>query len=128
LIKTLSTHFADDPEVLNLLLQRDDVASHPEWIEPWISSGQPEVDRVIVSKVLSQPQWKNQVDWLKTIVKGNRLDVQTYQALLQEPHWRDHPELRKMCGGAVPTVNCLEKWKPGFSTCILSRIQRLISF
>jgi hypothetical protein len=131
-IEELVRRYPNSLEVIPFIIGRKDLVQHPEWLEPIVRAAEerrsPAIDRELL-KLLSKPEWRGHPDWLQALVKRGQLDSGTFRELLRAPHWRNHAELQKMCGGKTPSLKCLQHGgpAPSFSACVLNSLKSFFS-
>jgi hypothetical protein len=127
-IEAVTKKYPNDVNVARNVFARKDLIQHPEWIEPLLQSSHDFVD-LEVSKLFKDPAWKDRTDLVQTLVKRNRIGKRALQKLLTEPHWKNHPVLRQMCGGRAPDLNCLltGEVSPSLTACVLKSLKGLFS-
>jgi hypothetical protein len=92
------------------ILSKSHWKNHPEWVEKLLEDESEH--RFIVRFVLYEPHWKDHPEWVIRLIKEGKMDrylmggmfFPEAPPLLTLPHWRDNPELRRMAGGAEPTI------------------------
>ncbi len=115
--------WSDHPELLQQFIDQSDYVgrdqlathalskshwrNHPEFIEQLLNMGGQGGDPSIAQHILSDPYWSHRPDWIEKIIKNKSSDEWIEKYVLSKPHWRDHPELRRLTGGAEPTLHNL---------------------
>jgi hypothetical protein len=127
-IGAVAKKYPDRLDVVNQIFARKDLLQHPEWIEPLIHSSQKQLDYKLLD-LLKDPAWKDRTDWLQTLVKRKLFNEEVFRKLLKQPHWKNHPALRQMCGGRAPDIRCLSTGEPTptFSACVVKSLKGLFS-
>jgi hypothetical protein len=129
------SHWANHPEFIDALLKnkndsfvhyaliagalsRPHWQAHPQWVE-WMDAlmkrkSSSYFDKEVVMNILPQSIATNHPEWMEMIIR--RVDLSTefvtlgrLQEVLSEPQWRDHPALRRLVNGEVPTLENLKK-------------------
>ncbi|MFL5815241.1 MAG: hypothetical protein ACJ763_16810 [Bdellovibrionia bacterium] len=138
-----SSHFNQNPEVIEAVSKRypnnvfvarnliahPDVTRHPEWVEPLVQFSISSAVDEELANLLKDPAWKDRTDWLQILIKRHKIDQKQVKELLSKPHWKNHPELRQMCGGKKPDFYCLSSGEPNpsIAACVVGAIKWLIT-
>ncbi len=125
-----------DGALAQYVLSKTHWQDHPEWIETLIKRGK--ADYEIAMNILTQPYGKGYPEWVKTLINKKTWNkkhdkwietvIETY--VLSQQQWKNHPELRRLSGGAVPTVENIRKAMKleALSTSKLCLLHRLKQF
>ncbi len=113
LIRALGARFGDsEKEFWIRLIKWRGLPSHLELLDPALQSD----DRIIweiLEYFFKDPRsefaWKSLVKFVERFPERD----ETYKELLNLPHWKGHPELRKLCNGKAPSLSCLHPEKYG---------------
>ncbi|MFL5815692.1 MAG: hypothetical protein ACJ763_19135 [Bdellovibrionia bacterium] len=105
-----------DAAIANHVLSLPESKGHPEWVETILKRGHADVP--IMKSVLSKSHWSDRPEWIEELLRRKDTEADFAQAqvlghlqsdVLSQPHWKQHPALLKLSGGAPPTYNNLRK-------------------
>ncbi|MFL5815694.1 MAG: hypothetical protein ACJ763_19145 [Bdellovibrionia bacterium] len=114
-------------DMVSYALTKPHWQSHPkwaEWVDKTLAKDYFDVDSEIVLKILHDPASKDHPEWVEDLIKRKRppgfvdeIQLEIWDAFrwdidraLRQPHWKNHPDLRRMSGGEDPTVDALTKY------------------
>jgi hypothetical protein len=81
---------------------------HPEWIEELLQKGT--ADKAIAFSFLTEPRGQDHPEWLETIIKRPYgMNDHALNHVLDQPRWKEDPELRRLAGGKDPTAKSLRE-------------------